>query len=237
MEISNIYKALLRKELLSFRKQAFIVFFSFAIPVMLVAFTLFESVHSFGTNITDEIKSYLITYQMQFIPIYSIPTTIIMAFSKSVMDERKEKTNDVLMAIGIPQKTIWTAKMLFVYVLSVAILVFEYIIYLAACRLFLGVFPSMTLMAGVLIFFVMPVLCLAVSMVLCLLYWVLKNNALVSLSPTILMYIAVFGSMKLQDHKFGAGWIVVPLVMISASYIISISIINKVSNEYISNLN
>lgn len=100
MEISNIYKALLRKELLSFRKQAFIVFFSFAIPVMLVAFTLFESVHSFGTNITDEIKSYLITY-----------------------------------------------------------------------------------------------------------------------------------------HKFGAGWIVVPLVMISVSYIISISIINKVSNEYISNLN
>ncbi len=237
MEISNIYKALLRKELLSFKKQVLLVFFSLAIPVMLVAFTLYESVHAFGTDITDEIKSYLISYQMQFIPIYSIPTTIIMAFSKSVTDERKEKTNDVLMAIGIPQKTIWTAKILFVYILSIVVLAFEYFIYLIFCQLLLGVFPSLTLMAGALIFFVMPVLCLAVSMVLCLLYWVLKNNALVSLFPTFLMYIAVFGSMKLQDHKFGAGWVVIPLLMISVSYIISISIINKISNEYISNLN
>lgn len=237
MEISNIYKALLKKELLSFKKQKFIIFFSFAIPLMLAAFTLYESIYSLGTEATNEIKSFFITYQMQFISIYSIPTTIIMTFSKSVIAERKEKTNDVLMAIGIPQKTIWTIKILFSYIVALVVLFIDYLIYLIGCKLLIGVFPSLTLMSGVLIFFVMPVLCLSVSMVLCLLYWVLKNNALVSLCPTFLMYIAVFGSMKLQNYHFGVNLVVIPLFVISALYIISINVINKISNEYISNLN
>jgi len=236
MNKRNVYSTLIYKEFMILKRQTLLLIFSVAVPILVIGTSWLLAFGSLEDNKDPNIIRYMLAFQMITVSLYTIPTISLMFFSKNVNDERKEKTNNVLISIGIDQKTIWISKITCIIGFSIICFWAFIILYIFIGRLIFGVFISTQPLLLILSLIVMPLVSISVSLVLCLMFWLMKNTSIISFIPSILMFFAYYINMKFLQSNFNYMIILLAIFATVMILFICIKIINSVSNEYISNL-
>ncbi len=233
MDKKNIYSTLIRKEFLSLKRQKLLLVIALFIPLSVIGTSWFLS---FGTiEDTNQIR-YILEYQMITISLYTIPNISMILFSKTVIDERKEKTNNVLISVGIDSKTIWLTKVISIVGFSLVCFWLYIILYIVVGWLLFGVFISTNPIILIMACIVVPNFSISISLILCLLFWILKNTTVVSIFPTLFMFASYYLNMTCLDSVISIGEVLLMIGSTVLVLVVCLKIVNSISNEYITNL-
>lgn len=233
MNKKNIYSTLIRKEFLCLKRQKLLLIISIFIPLSVIGTSWFLSF--WGVEDNNQLR-YILEYQMTTISLYTIPNISMILFSKIVIDERKEKTNNVLISVGIDSKTIWFTKVISIVGFSIICFWLYIILYIIGGHLLFGVFISTNPLILIMACIVVPNFSISISLILCLLFWILKNTTLVSILPTLFMFASYYLNMSCMDNNIAMKEVLLTVGLTILVLIACLKIINSISNEYIANL-
>ena len=200
------YKALIWKELLEAYRTLKIIFCATTLVVIMLMYMPLARILG-SPGLTAEQKSMLLSSSCFFIPLMIIPVLGNTIVQRSLYEERRNKTIQVLLAFGIPPSVLWLAK----FSVAVALAYASCLIAIAGYGLFARVYSGVSMTMGfdlwVMALFVMPMVAIGVLSLVSLAYWSMKNVMLIGMIFPMLFLLGGWNLSLLCSTKYPAVWI------------------------------
>lgn len=228
-------KALLWKELLESSRFLKIYAIIATISVIVMQIIVIKDFLLSEIEIISKIK--IISNNLIFLAPMVIPYAGTTVLQKSIVEERREKSLNILLAKGLSPQLIWFSKFISATLFSYALYLITFFIYILIIKFGFNIsnFINIRFLFDTLI--VMPVISVSLLGVMGLLFWIFKNPQIVAL---IIPMITLLGSMNFM-MKYSTSTInyytIIGIFIFSVVLILIILIsISKISKEYITNL-
>lgn len=150
------------------------------------------------------------------------------------LDEKKNKTIHILLAMGMNKCDLWIAKNVVMMVVSVIVAFISVLVNSIAVRIIWGFWFSYTPLSLSLTFITMPIMCSGILALLSYSFWFFKKNSFLSTLFPIISYIGVWNlSMRLVNQNLNKLLIPFSFLIGLLLYLIAYILVNYISNERI----